>query len=475
MTFKELLILSKRVLNKKFIPRLLPNSIPASAVAVFILTVSHCNGQSYGLSVSYCGSEIATIENEKTLEEATELMKKSSLEDSGEKISSVPATEYKLKVVGEEVCDSANEVKNKIIAQSKNEFAYAGGIYSGSDLVAVLDSFDTANDLIQSVLEDAKLGDENAKTSFLEEVKVVSGLYPMYEIKKVEEVKNIIKNGIYSYSEYEVKDGETLGIIAEHFNTSVDKLIELNNLENDNIKSGDKLSIEMLKFPINIKTERFEETQTVLPYQTVRKPDKSQLEGDEKKTIEGKDGLHTKGEIVSYLNGKEVTRNEVFSNKVDAIDECILYGTKKPTKNKNTEISSSKEGSLVWPVPSATTVTSKFGVMDGSFRTKPHTGIDISGYNVTGKDIVASTDGKVTFAGTGTGYGNFVQISGNNGICTLYAHCEKLFVKSGQEVKAGERIASVGNTGHSTGAHLHFEVIVKGTRQDPLKFFSSKK
>ena len=68
------------------------------------------------------------------------------------------------------------------------------------------------------------------------------------------------------------------------------------------------------------------------------------------------------------------------------------------------------------------------------------------------------------------GYGNTILIDNGNGIKTRYGHASKLFVKVGERVKKGENIAAMGSTGHSTGPHLHFEILINGVRRNPLNY-----
>lgn len=70
----------------------------------------------------------------------------------------------------------------------------------------------------------------------------------------------------------------------------------------------------------------------------------------------------------------------------------------------------------------------------------------------------------------GTGYGNYCIIDHGNGVTTLYAHARNIYVAAGDSVSAGQAIGEVGSTGTSTGAHLHFEVRVNGTAQNPLSY-----
>ena len=101
-----------------------------------------------------------------------------------------------------------------------------------------------------------------------------------------------------------------------------------------------------------------------------------------------------------------------------------------------------------------------------------HTGIDIA--MAQGTDILAGHDGVVTMAGEAGGYGLCVAIEGeayeDHTLTTKYGHCSRLLVSVGQEVKAGDVIARVGNTGNSTGAHLHLEVLLDGEYVNPMYF-----
>ena len=124
----------------------------------------------------------------------------------------------------------------------------------------------------------------------------------------------------------------------------------------------------------------------------------------------------------------------------------------------------------VWPVRGW--VTSHFGNRTSPFSgiLKFHEGIDIAAQ--TGTQVMAPADGVVVKAGFGTGYGNMVEISHGYGMKTLYAHNSRLNVKAGQRVKRGDVIAYVGDTGSSTGPHLHYEVRVNGLPFNPVKYLN---
>lgn len=130
-------------------------------------------------------------------------------------------------------------------------------------------------------------------------------------------------------------------------------------------------------------------------------------------------------------------------------------------------------GSFIWPVPSCAYLTSRFGMRThpilGTVRT--HNGIDVGA--VAGSSVLAADGGKVTQASdSGNGYGNCVIINHGNGYVTLYAHLATISVKNGKSVTQGQQIGTVGSTGLSTGAHLHYEVWLSGSRIDPEQFYT---
>jgi murein DD-endopeptidase MepM/ murein hydrolase activator NlpD len=124
----------------------------------------------------------------------------------------------------------------------------------------------------------------------------------------------------------------------------------------------------------------------------------------------------------------------------------------------------------VWPVRGW--VTSPFGNRTSPFSgiLKFHEGMDIAAQ--TGTPVVAPADGVVIKAGFGTGYGNMVELSHGYGVKTIYAHNSRLNVKAGQRVKRGDVISYVGDTGSSTGPHLHYEVRVNGLPVNPVRYLN---
>ena len=122
----------------------------------------------------------------------------------------------------------------------------------------------------------------------------------------------------------------------------------------------------------------------------------------------------------------------------------------------------------LWPTEGH--VTSPFGPRTSPFTGQPqhHTGVDIAA--PPGTPVRAPADGIVTFAGTLPGYGHALVLTHGFGFKSFYGHNQRNQVSKGQTVKRGQVIALVGNTGYSTGAHLHYEVLLNDQPHNPLKY-----
>lgn len=139
---------------------------------------------------------------------------------------------------------------------------------------------------------------------------------------------------------------------------------------------------------------------------------------------------------------------------------------------------------FVWPCPGYYYLTSEWNEDRGSYN---HGAIDIADAGIMGADVVAAKEGVVIDSyngcyhnwgkdgscGCGGGYGNYVMIAHDNGKMTVYGHLSTTIVYTGQHVYQGQVIGFVGSTGHSTGAHLHFETRLNGVKYNPMTEYQS--
>lgn len=126
---------------------------------------------------------------------------------------------------------------------------------------------------------------------------------------------------------------------------------------------------------------------------------------------------------------------------------------------------------FAWPIPGCYRITSEYGLRYHPIDKikKMHTGVDVAA--PSGRKVVAADDGVVYFSGNKGGYGKTVIIKHEGNVETYYAHNSSLRVKKGDKVTKGDVIALSGNSGKSTGSHLHFEVRIAENHVDPLKYF----
>lgn len=123
-----------------------------------------------------------------------------------------------------------------------------------------------------------------------------------------------------------------------------------------------------------------------------------------------------------------------------------------------------KSVKLVWPLKKATKITERFGEVEQ--RGRPHKGVDLRAK--VGTPVFASGEGEVIDVDWKSGYGKIVKIRHSKNVKTRYAHLNRILVRKGQKVKQHERIALSGNTGRTTGPHLHFEILIKDNQVDPI-------
>ena len=210
-------------------------------------------------------------------------------------------------------------------------------------------------------------------------------------------------------------------------------------------ESGDKIEIDRKVEPITVEMTEDGTMSEVIEYKTIEKKTKEMYRGDREVTQKGVNGRQIITGTVVYQNGKEVKRDirekEVLKKSVDKI---VLVGTNDKPKWYPT-------GHYIIPVKNEV-ITSYFGSRWGRI----HGGLDFG--MPIGTPIYASDGGTVTRASYFAGYGLCVEVTHNNGTFTRYGHCSAVKCKVGDKVAQGQKIALVGNTGNSTGPHLHFEI-----------------
>lgn len=270
-------------------------------------------------------------------------------------------------------------------------------------------------------------------------------------------IKYLYENGNTGYIDVIVQ--------AKSFNeflTRLDYVSKISNYDNNMFhklrKTQDKIALASKKLE-----ESYKEIKTVT----------NEAKAEEAKIVSLADSKKSK--LIQFQ--QKITSNKDLMRKYqDRIDYYDTVANKPSGGNAGNRPSSgsskpeSSSSSLTWPVPSCHTVTSPFGNRTHPVQggTKFHEGIDIGAPK--GSTVVAAGSGTVEVAGYSPYNGNWVKIDHGNGLETLYLHNSSLKVSAGQRVSRGQKIASSGSTGMSTGPHLHFAVKKNGSYVNPMNY-----
>ncbi len=288
---------------------------------------------------------------------------------------------------------------------------------------------------------------------FSDVIQVVETYVSKDQIKDQETAYNELTTENQEAGIYVVQSGDYLDLIAEKNNMTVDEIRELNpGIETDeDLYYDDRLNIKVPRATVQILVEKQETYRETYYEDVVYEDDDSMFIGETEVVQEGSPGTHIVTDMVTYKDDLECDREQLEETvEVAAVAEIVKRGTKsQPT--------------YMYPVTNWV-LTSNFGYRWGRL----HAGVDV-GVPI-GTTVRASRGGQIITAGWVGGYGNCVMIDHGDGIVTVYGHLSEVTVSVGQYVDQGQQVALSGNTGRSTGPHLHFEIRVNGTAEDPLPY-----
>ena len=254
---------------------------------------------------------------------------------------------------------------------------------------------------------------------------------------------------------YVVQRGDSLSLIAYENDTTVESIMALNDFKDRNqiIRIEDELIIAVPEPDLMLRVKKGEVYEEEYRAEAIIIPNDGWYTNQEVVHDEGTVGYRERNDIVTLENGIEVKREMIHENILVVSEPAVIErGTVIPP-------------TYIKPINGGRK-TSNYGWRWGRL----HKGVDW-GLPV-GTTIFASSGGTVVRADKNGAYGLCVLISHPDGRMTRYAHCSKLLVSAGQSVEQGETIALSGNTGRSTGPHLHFEMIINGSAVDPLKYIN---
>ena len=441
------------------------------------------------VEMSMVGEEVlwGEVDSERQVQAAMEEVLRGSVIETVQKAYTLKVNEYMVNLANMDQVkgllqaavdkyDSQNAFQVELCHDTEREFNVLTANVSRREGVQETSLEDICDAGVQAVLSqmgNVKQTEETAEMSFedfelgllsvnfAEEVEIVEAYLPESQLTPLETaIEDVIKEQEMP-GEYEVVAGDTLSEIAIKVNIPMDKIIEMNSetLENENstIRIGDKLIITVPEPELSV--ERTEKNY----YEEIYDADIIYVDNDSWYTTQTKvlqqpsAGFRKVVANVFFVNDKEVSR-EILKEEIvmEAVPKIVERGTKIPP-------------TYIKPI-SGGRQSSGFGKRNAPTKgaSTYHKGIDWA--VPKGTAVFASCGGTVARAGWGSGYGYVVYINHSDGRQTRYAHLSKVLVKVGQRVDQGQRIALSGNTGISSGPHLHFEILIGGKQVNPLKY-----
>ncbi len=444
--------------RKKLLRRGRVNS--AILLAAVCIAVFCSSFYTVGLEVLLDGHSIGFVSSQAEFEQAIQSVSARAGEILQYPYQLSPNVQYQFSIVDRRQVFHPNEVQEELFSQiSQIKKLYV--LRVDGKAVAAHDDPVVLKSLVDNLLASHPLADQAYASSFVQNVRMDHAWTDASLERTVAELEELLASPVRDASTAALSDGQTALSLAAQNGMSLSELQSLNaDVNFDSLQSGDILRTRKpVPFLSILALEHTVYTESV-PFDTSMVDDATIYEGDTRVKVKGVPGVASVNADLRYVDGELVEQVEVSREIVTApITEVIAVGTKiRPPK--------APTGTFIRPFWGK--LTSDYGYRRLFGQTEFHPGVDFAG--PTGSPIVASDGGVVVFAGTKSGYGLTVIVSHGNNLRTLYGHCSKLLVSVGQEVGQGELIAKVGNTGRSTGPHLHFEIQVNGQHQNPWNY-----
>ena len=445
---------------------------PVAGAAVLIITLAAWSNIDFCLTLSYRGQELGVIENADVYDSGASLARERVIDETGSfTVDDVPR--LSMTIMGERTALTEAQVCDGILRTAGDSIAEATGLYVDGDFIGAMES----NDDMQAMLDSIKDGyydkeDKNQRAEFVQKVELTEGLYPTGTISSAKSLKKKLTAETVVKKTYTVVEGDTLSTIAVKNDMTTSELRAMNPdyANTDMVHIGDELTVQRPQTFLRVKVIKKVEYTEIIDYKIQTKYNDSMYVGESKTITAGQEGSQDVVAEITYIDGVESGRKVLKTTVTkQPVTKVVEEGTKKRYTASGNEVvqgDGQATGNMAWPVPVC------HRVYQGYHR--GHLAIDISSgpIPVNNKPCVAADGGTVVYAGWNGGYGYYVKIDHGGGLQTTYAHLNAIHVVVGQKVSRGQQVGLVGNTGWSSGPHLHFEVIRNGVRVNPLNYVS---
>lgn len=441
-------------------------ALPVAGLFLFLGVTQHFMGLSFGLAVEYRGKTIGYVQDEEVVYSAQQMLREQIVYGAGQEEIAIEPT-WTVTLVEKDRLSDADDVCSQLIEASRQVIEPAFGLTVKGEFLGAVTDGEALTRTLDGLLEAYRAAYDFESVSFVDEVEVKEGLYPVDDILPVQELTALVTSEVSAQISYTVKAGDAPYTVAREFGITLEELYANNPIiDNGNrFLPGDVLLIAGAEPFLSIQGTRTEIHTEAIPYPVEKVSTSSLYQGQTQIKKAGVKGEQEVTYSVTYRNDTVIEKTALSTTVIrEPVTQVLWVGTKKVPQSVSTITPSTGNGKIgdltfLWPV-------------DGGYYSRGwasyHKAIDIAAPLNT--PLRAAADGVVVSAftsGWNTGYGRYVKIDHGNGVCTLYAHCNVLKVTVGQQVKQGDLIALVGDTGNSSGTHVHFEIQVNGNRMDP--------
>lgn len=435
--------------------------LPIAAVMVFVYTVDTMLNYQFALQVEYNGQSIGYIENELLFEEAQALVRERIRTTGNEEtFAALPA--FALSVTNEQLT-TREDLADNIVKTSSDQIQEATGITVDGTLLGVT----TDGAVLRATLDEMlnKYRDPNkpeVRVDFVNNVELIDGLYYTVSLTDTQSILNTLTGEVEGQRIYAVQKGDSPMVIAQKNDISLNELYALNPKmveKGYKMPIGDELIISRQENFLKVKTIETIVYDEEIAFNVTQEKTDTLFEKQKKVTQAGQKGLDRITADHVKIDGVLVEAVELNRETIkEPVEQKELIGTKSLA---TAPASSVGTGSMQFPLASYKQITTRF--MQGG-----HRGVDITA--AAGTPVMACDSGTVVESGWHPSWGNYVKINHGNGFTTLYAHNSALYVSAGQVVARGSVIAAVGNTGNSSGNHLHLEMTIGGGLVNALSY-----
>jgi murein DD-endopeptidase MepM/ murein hydrolase activator NlpD len=445
--------LSRKITNKKRFAF----TVGSILLALILVMSVYFSGVAYAVSID--GSELGMVRNKKQVEDLLLQVKEEYKNENNAEISIGSQITYaKTRASSKELIGGApleQAIRDEVVFTIQSF-----SISANDNSIAAFKTKEEADQVLETI-KSAYVKEENKASykeiTFAEKVEVKQEFNEKGKIMGAEEAANFILKGTDEVKIHKVVSGESIWGISRKYNISVDNLQKANpKLDPNKIKIGQELNLVVPKPLVSVKTTELVNYKENIPFEQKVEFSSSLYKDQTNTKVKGVYGERDIVAEVVKINGIEDSRN-VVSEKVikEPKTQVVVKGTKEVP---------AKKGTGTFKMPTRGSLSSRFGTRWG----RAHEGIDLAA--PIGTAVNAADGGVVIWVGTNSSYGKLIKVDHGGGYVTYYGHLSKYFVEKGDKVYKGQKIAAVGNTGRSTGPHLHFEIRKNGTPVNPLKY-----